>query len=197
MASFLLEVGTEELPARFVDEAIAQWRSRIPQQLAAMNLATTAVHFYATPRRLAVLIQGLPTQQADVTEEVKGPPVGSAFKDGEPTKAAIGFAQKQGVKIEDFEIRPTEKGEFIFVKKLIKGRPVAELLAEQVPQWITGLEGKRLMRWGNGDLRFSRPVRWWRCWMIRCCRLRLQMGQRRFTTAIASRRAIGCCIRNQ
>jgi glycyl-tRNA synthetase beta chain len=91
---------------------------------------------------------------------VKGPPVGSAFKDGEPTKAAIGFAQKQGVKIEDFEIRPTEKGEFIFVKKLIKGRPVAELLAEQVPQWITGLEGKRLMRWGNGDLRFSRPVRW-------------------------------------
>jgi glycyl-tRNA synthetase beta chain len=160
MASFLLEVGTEELPARFVDDAIAQWRSKIPQALKELNLTTEAVSFYGTPRRLAVLIQGLPTQQADVEEEVKGPPAGSAFKDGKPTKAAEGFAQKQGVAIADLEIRPTEKGDFVFVKKMIKGRPVAELLAEMIPGWITGLEGKRLMRWGNGDVRFSRPVRW-------------------------------------
>lgn len=160
MASFLLEVGTEELPARFVDEALSQWRSRIPQALADLNLETSAIEFYGTPRRLAVLIKGLPTQQADVAEEVKGPPVKAAFKDGEPTKAATGFAQKQGVSVEDFEIRPTDKGEFIFVQKLIQGRPVAELLTEMVPSLITGLEGKRLMRWGNGDVRFSRPVRW-------------------------------------
>jgi glycyl-tRNA synthetase beta chain len=160
MASFLLEVGTEELPARFVDEAIAQWRSRIPEALAELNLATTDIAFYATPRRLALLIQGLPTQQADVVEEIKGPPVKAAFKDGVPTPAATGFAQKQGVTVEDFEIRPTDKGEFIFIQKQIKGRPVADLLAELVPGLITGLEGKRLMRWGNGDVRFSRPVRW-------------------------------------
>jgi glycyl-tRNA synthetase beta chain len=160
MASFLLEVGTEELPAKFVDAAIAQWRSRIPQVLAELNLATTDIAFYATPRRLALLIQGLPTQQADVTEEIKGPPVKAAFKDGVPTPAATGFAQKQGVTVEDFEIRPTDKGEFIFIQKQVKGRPVAELLAELVPGWITGLEGKRLMRWGHGDVRFSRPVRW-------------------------------------
>ncbi len=160
MASFLLEVGTEELPAQFVDGAIAQWRLNIPKSLADRNLATTAIEFYGTPRRLAVLIQGLPTQQADVQEAIKGPPVGSAFKDGKPTKAAEGFAQKQGVAIADFEIRPTDKGEFVFVQKLIPGRPVAELLTELVPQWITGLEGKRLMRWGHGDLRFSRPLRW-------------------------------------
>ncbi|MBE9028756.1 glycine--tRNA ligase subunit beta [filamentous cyanobacterium LEGE 11480] len=160
MASFLLEVGTEELPARFVDEALAQWRSRIPKELKELNLATSAIEFYGTPRRLAVLIKGLPTQQADVEEEVKGPPVKAAFKDDQPTKAATGFAQKQGVKVEDFEIRPTPKGEFIFVKKLIKGRPVADLLTEMVPSLITGLDGKRLMRWGNGDVRFSRPVRW-------------------------------------
>jgi glycyl-tRNA synthetase beta chain len=160
MASFLLEVGTEELPAQFVDGAIAQWRLNIPKSLADRNLATTAIEFYGTPRRLAVLIQGLPTQQADVQEEIKGPPVGSAFKDGKPTKAAEGFAQKQGVAIADFEIRSTDKGEFVFVQKMIPGRPVAELLAELVPQWITGLEGKRLMRWGHGDLRFSRPLRW-------------------------------------
>jgi glycyl-tRNA synthetase beta chain len=160
MASFLLEVGTEELPARFVDAAIEQWQSRLPPALTALNLTPTSIEFYGTPRRLAVLIKGLPEQQADITEEIKGPPASSAFKDGEPTKAAQGFAQKQGVTIADFEIRPTEKGDFIFVKKTVKGRSVPELLAEQVPGWITGLEGKRLMRWGNGDLRFSRPLRW-------------------------------------
>jgi glycyl-tRNA synthetase beta chain len=163
MASFLLEVGTEELPARFVDEALAQWRARIPAQLAALNLVaadTTGIEYYGTPRRLAVLIKGLPMQQADVDEEIKGPPASAAFKDGEPTKAAIGFAQKQGVTIADFVIRPTDKGDFVFINQKIKGRPVTELLTELVPQWIMGLEGKRLMRWGNGDFRFSRPLRW-------------------------------------
>jgi glycyl-tRNA synthetase beta chain len=160
MASFLLEVGTEELPASFVDEALAQWRSRIPKVLEELNLSASAIEFYGTPRRLAVLIQGLPTQQADVSEEVKGPPAKAAFQDGQPTKAAVGFAQKQGVTIADFEIRPTDKGEFVFVQKLTQGRPVAELLAELVPSLITGLEGKRMMRWGDGDVRFSRPVRW-------------------------------------
>jgi glycyl-tRNA synthetase beta chain len=161
MVAFLLELGTEELPARFVDEALAQWRSRIPQTLTDLNLAAEATfEFYGTPRRLAVLVKGLPLQQADVEEEVKGPPAGAAFKDNVPTKAATGFADKQGVAIEDLVVRSTDKGDFVFVTKQIKGRPVAEILSEWVPQWITGLEGKRLMRWGNGDLRFSRPLRW-------------------------------------
>lgn len=160
MPSFLLEVGTEELPASFVDEALSQWRSRIPKQLAELNLTTDAIQFYGTPRRLAIVIQGLPAQQPDQEEEVKGPPAQAAFKDGQPTKAAEGFAQKQGVSIADFEIRPTEKGEFIFVKKTIKGRAIAQILTELIPQWITQLEGKRFMRWGDGDLRFSRPIRW-------------------------------------
>ncbi|OLP16390.1 glycine--tRNA ligase subunit beta [Leptolyngbya sp. 'hensonii'] len=160
MATFLLEVGTEELPASFVDEALTQWRSRIPQVLAENYLTPTAIDFYGTPRRLAVVIQGLPEVQPDREEEVKGPPAQAAFKDGKPTKAAEGFAQKQGVNLSALEIRPTEKGEFVFVQKTVLGRPVAEMLAEQVPAWITGLEGKRLARWGDGDLRFSRPIRW-------------------------------------
>ena len=159
MAAFLLELGTEEMPARFVDEALQQWRVKIPATLAELKLTGTC-KFYGTPRRLAVLIEGLPQQQADQTAEIKGPPVKSAFAGGAPTPAATGFAQKQGVTVADFEIRPTDKGEFIFIQKLIPGRPVAELLTERVPQWITGLEGKRLMRWGSGDLRFSRPIRW-------------------------------------
>ena len=159
MPAFLLEVGTEELPAGFLSDAIVQWRSRIPHSLATHNLPNTVVEVYGTPRRLAVLITGLPSQQADREEEIKGPPAQAAFKDGQPTKAAIGFATKQGVDISALEIRPTDKGDFVFVNKQIPGRPIADILTELVPQWVWNLEGKRLMRWGSGDGRFSRPIR--------------------------------------
>ncbi|WP_017655241.1 glycine--tRNA ligase subunit beta [Fortiea contorta] len=160
MADFLLEVGTEELPASFVSDAIAQWSTRIPQSLDAQNLTSAGVKVYGTPRRLAVLITGLPAQQPDREEEIKGPPAQAAFKDGKPTPAAAGFAKKQGVELTALQVRPTDKGEFVFINKSIPGRPVAEILTELVPQWIWGLEGKRLMRWGDGDVRFSRPIRW-------------------------------------
>ena len=160
MATFLLEVGTEELPASFVASAIEQWRSRIPADLKEQFLDPSDIKVYGTPRRLAVVIEGLPERQADREEEVKGPSVKAAFKDGKPTKAAEGFARSRGVSVDDFETRQTEKGEFIFVTLKIPGRPTAELLTELIPQWIFGLEGKRFMRWGDGDQRFSRPVRW-------------------------------------
>ncbi|MCU0570771.1 MAG: glycine--tRNA ligase subunit beta [Oculatellaceae cyanobacterium Prado106] len=161
MVTFLLEVGTEELPASFVNDALEQWRSRIPLSLQdAFLTPATAPALYGTPRRLAIVISGLPAQQPDREEEVKGPAVQSAFKDGQPTKAAEGFARSRGVTVADFEIRSTDKGEFVFVKQKITGRPTAEILQELIPQWIFGLEGKRFMRWGDGDLRFPRPIRW-------------------------------------
>jgi len=160
MATFLLEVGTEELPASFVASAMQQWRSRIPASLKEQFLEPSAIQIYGTPRRLAVVLEGLPDRQPDREEEVKGPSVQAAFKDGKPTKAAEGFARSKGVSVEDFETRTTDKGDFIFVTLKIPGRPVPELLTELVPQWIFGLEGKRFMRWGDGDQRFSRPVRW-------------------------------------
>lgn len=160
MGTFLLEVGTEELPADFVTEALAQWRSLIPQTLAANDLTSETIDIYATPRRLAVLIQGLPQQQNNRIEEIKGPPAEAAFKNGQPTKAAIGFAKKQGVDLEALEIRPTDKGDFVFIRKTITGRPTADILKEIAPQWIFGLEAKRLMRWADGDLKFPRPIRW-------------------------------------
>ncbi|MBD2385498.1 glycine--tRNA ligase subunit beta [Cylindrospermum sp. FACHB-282] len=160
MPAFLLEVGTEELPASFLSDAIVQWRSRIPQSLEANSLKHEAVEVYGTPRRLAVLVTGLPSQQPDKEEEIKGPPAQAAFKDGKPTPAAVGFAKKQGVELDALEVRPTDKGEFVFVNKKTPGRPVAEILIELVPQWVWNLEGKRLMRWGSGDRKFSRPIRW-------------------------------------
>jgi glycyl-tRNA synthetase beta chain len=160
MATFLLEVGTEELPAQFVASALAQWKSRIPADLKANVLTTDRIEVFGTPRRLAVLVHGLPEQQPQQTEEIKGPPATTAFKDGKPTPAALGFAKKQGVDVADFELRPTDKGEFVYIRKVIEGRNTAEVLGELIPQWIFGLEGKRFMRWADGDLRFSRPVRW-------------------------------------
>ncbi|ACB52340.1 glycyl-tRNA synthetase beta chain [Crocosphaera subtropica ATCC 51142] len=157
---FLLEVGTEELPADFIDEAIAQWKQIIPNSLEENFLTPDNLAVYGTPRRLAILISGLAEQQKDRDEVIKGPPAKAAFKNGKPTKAAEGFARKQEVDIKELDIRPTEKGDFVFVEKKIKGRQTKEILQELIPHWINSLEGRRFMRWGNGELRFSRPIRW-------------------------------------
>ena len=160
MPTFLLEVGTEELPADFVASAIKQWQSRLPKALDENFLAPESIEVYGTPRRLAMLIQGLPVQQPDREEEVKGPPASAAFKDGKPTPAAVGFARKQGVEVEALSVRDTDKGAFVFALKKTNGRLATEILTQLIPQWIFGLEGKRFMRWADGDLRFPRPVRW-------------------------------------
>ncbi len=159
MPNFLLELGTEELPASFVKEGAQQWQRLVPATLSEQFLTNESIHVYATPRRLALLVKGLPVQQLDREEEVKGPPATSAFKDGKPTKAAEGFAKKQGVEIDALEVRATDKGDFVFVLKKIPGRMTADILAELVPLWIGKLEGKRFMRWADGDLKFPRPIR--------------------------------------
>jgi glycyl-tRNA synthetase beta chain len=159
MSDFLLEVGTEDLPAGFISDAIRQWEQMIPASLAAEAL-TSEVQIYATPRRLSAIITNLPDRQLDRVEEIKGPPAAAAYKDGQPTPAAVGFAKKQGVDVASLELRPTDKGEFIFLTKTIAGRDTREILTELIPQWIFKLEGKRLMRWANGELKFPRPIRW-------------------------------------
>ncbi|WP_373547171.1 glycine--tRNA ligase subunit beta [Chamaesiphon sp.] len=160
MSDFLLEVGTEDLPAGFISDAIRQWEKMIPASLAAEALTNDRVQIYGTPRRLSVIVTNLPDRQIDRVEEIKGPPAAAAYKDGQPTPAAMGFAKKQGVEISSLELRPTDKGEFIFITKTIAGRDTREILTELIPQWIFKLEGKRLMRWANGDLKFPRPIRW-------------------------------------
>ncbi|MEO0769193.1 MAG: glycine--tRNA ligase subunit beta, partial [Cyanobacteria bacterium J06649_4] len=160
MATFLLEVGTEELPASFVSEALSQWKIKVPADLKEHFLESDSLEFYGTPRRLALLISGLPERQPDREEEAKGPPAKAAFRDGKPTKAATGFAASRGVEVTDLEIRDTGKGEFVFVQQTIPGHLTAEILQEMVPNWVLGLEGNRFMRWGDGDLRFPRPIRW-------------------------------------
>lgn len=159
MPNFLLEIGTEELPADFIDSAINQWQNKIKQNLTDEFLNPTKINTYGTPRRLAVLIEGLEEKQPDREEEIKGPPTSTAFKDGKPTPAAEGFARKQGVSVADFQVKATDKGEFIFINKKTVGQKTTAILQKLIPQWITSLEGRRFMRWADGDLRFPRPIR--------------------------------------
>jgi len=160
MPDFLWEIGTEELPADFLDSALAQWQRTIPASLEGANLAPRRLDLYATPRRLAVLATGLPERQPDRREEVKGPPAQAAFRNGQPTQVAEGFARRQGVAVEDLEIRSTDKGDFVFAIQQVVGQPAAALLPGLALEWLTSLKGKRFMRWGDGDLRFPRPIRW-------------------------------------
>jgi glycyl-tRNA synthetase beta chain len=160
MSDFLLEVGTEDLPAGFIRDAIRQWEKMIPERLKDAELSPERIQIYATPRRLSAIVTNLPDRQLDRVEEIKGPPAAAAYKEGQPTPAAVGFAKKQGVDVSSLELRPTDKGEFIFITKTIAGRDTREILTELIPQWIFKLEGKRLMRWANGDLKFPRPIRW-------------------------------------
>ncbi|MFN3926572.1 MAG: glycine--tRNA ligase subunit beta [Pseudanabaenaceae cyanobacterium] len=160
MANFLLEVGTEELPASFVDEAIAQWQSLIPAQLAELELDYSELGVYGTPRRLAVLVRNLPDTQRDRLVEYKGPSLSSAYEGGQPTKALLGFMRAKGLTAADLVQRETDKGVFIFGQQKLAGKPTPEILQGVVLNWITGLQGKRLMRWGMGDFKFPRPIRW-------------------------------------
>ena len=160
LPTFLLEIGTEELPADFARLALPQLESLVQRDLAAARLSHGAIGSTSTPRRLAIWVEDLPPQQDDLAEERKGPPAGQAFNEGIPTPAAVGFANRCGVDPAQLEVRDTPKGPFVFAVCHQAGRATAEVLAEHIPQWISSLQGRRFMRWGHGESRFSRPVRW-------------------------------------
>ncbi|MFM7265832.1 MAG: glycine--tRNA ligase subunit beta [Cyanobium sp.] len=160
MATFLLEIGTEELPADFAREALVQLRQLVERDLERLRLGARAVRCTGTPRRLALTIDGLAACQDDCSSERKGPPAQQAFRDGQATEAALGFARRCGVAPEQLEIRETEKGPFVFARTLERGQATADLLPSLIPAWLWALQGRRFMRWGSGESRFSRPVRW-------------------------------------
>ena len=158
--TFLLEIGTEELPADFARLALPQLEQTVRRDLDEWRLAHGAVRVSSTPRRLMVEVKDLVDGQSDLREERKGPPVAQAFVDGQPGPAAIGFAKRCGVAPEDLEVRPTPKGDCVFATVLVEGKATGVLLQQAIPTWIDALQGRRFMRWGDGEQRFSRPVRW-------------------------------------
>tara|TARA_Y100001968_G_scaffold332026_1_gene388714 strand:+ start:836 stop:3001 length:2166 start_codon:yes stop_codon:yes gene_type:complete len=160
VANFLLEIGTEELPADFARLVIPQLESIVLNDFENRRLNYGKILCTTTPRRITVLIHELADFANDFEEERKGPPVSQAFKEDKPTQAAIGFAKRLGMEVQDLEIKDTPKGPFVFGKEVAKGEPSKDLLIDLIPKWIRTLQGKRFMKWGNKDTRFSRPIRW-------------------------------------
>lgn len=157
----LLEIGLEEVPARFLPEAERNLRETAVKRLAELDLSCSTVRVFSTPRRLTLTVDGLAARQPDRLVEKTGPSKKASYDDqGNPTKAALGFAKGQGVEVQDLEIFTTEKGEYIGVRKTITGKPAAELLPGALSEMLAALPWPKAMRWGDGELRFVRPIHW-------------------------------------
>lgn len=157
----LLEIGTEEIPAAFLPKAMQDLEEMGRREFAACRLAHGAIRSLATPRRLCLVVGDLAERQEDLEVEKMGPARKAAFDaQGQPTKAALGFARGQGVELGDVGTVVTEKGEYLCVRKTIAGEPTEALLPEILPRLILGLPFKKSMRWSDLDIRFARPIHW-------------------------------------
>jgi len=161
MPDFLLEIGCEEIPARMIEAGSLELRERVGKLLERERLAPDgAITFLDTPRRLAVLASGIPAAQPDVTEQITGPSLAVAYKDGQPTAAAHAFAKKAGVEVSQLEKASTPKGEYLSAKVTKKGRTASDILAELLPKEIQSIYWPKNMYWRKSSERFVRPLRW-------------------------------------
>jgi glycyl-tRNA synthetase beta chain len=163
MSDFLLEIGLDEIPARMIASAEAELGRRVNDLLTRKRLLVPSakVATYSTPRRLAVVVEGVLAGQADAEEKLTGPSWKVAFKDGAPTPAAQAFAKKASVPVEALEKITNAKGEYVGVTVKRQGRKTAELLAAELPKEVLGLYWAKNMYWREGKPeRFVRPVRW-------------------------------------
>jgi len=163
VADLLLEIGSEEIPAKMLARAVAELPAMIGERLAAARLAHGSITAMGSPRRLAVSVRAVAERQPDLKERVVGPPAGAAFdKDGNPTKAAIGFAQKNGVDPSTLEKAEVEgkKGQYVIATRFAAGKPAMEVLPALASDLIAALPWPKSMRWGWGEHAFVRPVHW-------------------------------------
>ncbi len=157
----LWEIGTEEIPARFMSPALAQLKELAAAALGERRLAYEDIRVYGSPRRLALLVFGLDEKQADEETEVKGPSQKAAFDaDGNPTRALQGFCKGQGVEPADVFCRELNGQPYVFVKKKLLGQPALEVLPAMLIEISQKLYFPKPMRWGEQTLRFARPIRW-------------------------------------
>lgn len=156
----LLEIGLEEMPARFIPASIEALKGKMESWLSEKQLGYTSVHAFSSPRRLALVVAGLDESQQDREEEAKGPAKRIAQNDnGEWSKAAAGFTRGQGLTVDDIYFKEINGVEYAHVKKFIKGKQTSELLPE-LKELILSLTFPKNMRWANNDLRYIRPIKW-------------------------------------
>ena len=157
MSTYLLEVGTEELPYKFIPQAIEQLNTGFKTFFEDNKVAYEDIKVYATPRRLAVLVYGLEAKTADEEKILKGPIANIAFdENGNVTKAGEGFARKNNIDPSSLYVEDN----YVYAKVVIKGKDIKELLAQNVPSVFMKLQGAHFMRWGYNEEKFSRPIKW-------------------------------------
>ncbi len=156
MARLLFEIGTEEIPAKFMPAILAQLQELAARKMAEQRIPYEKIKVYGTPRRMAFIAEGVPEVQADTVTEAKGPSVKIAFLHNEPSRAAQGFARGQGVDVSELVVR----GEYVYAVKHLAGQPVEQLLPALFLDILTSLSFPKTMRWGSHDFRFVRPIRW-------------------------------------
>ena len=157
MSKYLLEVGCEELPYKFIPSAIQQLKTGFENFLNSNKVVFEKVDVYATPRRLAVIVSGLEKQSKDEEKIVKGPIKKVAYdENGNLARAGEGFCKKNGISPEDLYI----ENDYIHAKIVIKGKSIVELLKDNVPAIVLKLQGSHFMRWAENEVKFSRPIRW-------------------------------------
>ena len=156
---YLLEVRSEEIPARMLEPGVRELATRVFEELMARGVGPREVETGYTPRRLVLILSGLPEREPDREEQVMGPPVRAAFAaDGSPTPALLGFAKRTGLAPEELSRVKTDKGEYLAAAKKIEGRPTGEVLAEIVPRMLAAISWAKTMRWGSGEGPWVRPV---------------------------------------
>ena len=156
---YLLEVRSEEIPARMLEPGVRELATRVFEELMARGIGPRAVETGFTPRRLVLILSGLPVREPDREEQVMGPPVRAAFgADGAPTPALLGFAKRTGLEPDQLARVKTDKGEYLAATKKIAGRATRDVLAEIVPRILTAISWAKTMRWGSGEGPWVRPV---------------------------------------
>lgn len=153
----LFEIGAEEIPAGFMPNILGQLKQLAETKLNDAHLPFESIATYGTPRRLALIVKGLADASAEISERHKGPSASIAYDaDGNPTKAAIGFARGKGLDVANLDV---EDG-YIYAETKTAGVPAKDIVSEMLPQLITGLNFPKSMHWGDLDAKFVRPVRW-------------------------------------
>lgn len=158
--TLLIELGTEELPPRALNNLSDAFKAGIESELKAKKLQYSEIKAFATPRRLALVISDLQSEQEDYTNERRGPALQAAMKDGAPSPALLGFARSCGVDVEQLVLLETEKGAWYTYKEEVKGDTLESLLPAMIEKALKGLPIPKRMRWADHDFEFVRPVRW-------------------------------------
>lgn len=158
---YLLELGTEEIPSRFIGSALAQLENNAKKILKEERIDFSSIVTYATPRRLTLIIDDLAERQNDLEELVKGPSKKIAFdNEGNPSRALQGFAKGQGVSLDNIVIKEFKGEEYVYANRLEKGRDTKEVLKDKLAALIKSISFPKGMVWGGKNLKFARPIRW-------------------------------------